>query len=187
MISYLQGQVIHITTHSLTLDVNGVGYDIQAPQPLLATLTSDTPARLHIHTHVREDQLTLYGFNTLQDRDLFRQLISVSGVGPKIALAIFNQNASQITQAIITADVTFFTRIPGVGKKGAQKIIVDLKSKLGSLEELDLQSDYQDSELGNALISLGYKPQEFEKLIKNIPKDITTLESQLKFALQNLK
>ncbi len=187
MISYLQGQVILISNQTLTLDVNGVGYEIHAPQPLLSNLILNSPTQLHIHTHVREDQLTLYGFNSLSDRDLFRQLISVSGIGPKIALAILNQPSSQTIQAIMTADVSFFTQISGVGKKGAQKIIVDLKTKLGSLNELDLQSDTQESELGNALISLGYKSHEIQKILNNIPPEITTLENQIKYALQNLK
>ncbi len=187
MISYLQGQVIFISTQTFTLDVHGVGYEIHAPQPLLSKLATNEPTQIHIHTHVREDQLTLYGFNSLSDRDLFRQLISVSGIGPKIALAILNHPSSQTIQAIMTADVSFFTQISGVGKKGAQKIIVDLKTKLGSLNELDLQSDTQESELGNALISLGYKSHEIQKILNQIPPEITTIENQIKYALQHLK
>jgi holliday junction DNA helicase RuvA len=187
MIASLQGQVTEIFKQTLTLDVNKVGYEVFCPQPVLSKLTPGEETYLYIHTHVREDQFTLFGFNDNTDRNLFRQLISVSGIGPKIALSILNYPSTQISRAIMIADVSFFTGISGVGKKGAQKIIVELKSKLGSLNELDLQDKLDDNELNYALISLGYKPQEIQKIIKQIPSELTTLESQLKYALQNLK
>lgn len=187
MIALLTGQIASTQIHTLTLNVNNVGYEIHCPQSTLNRLVPNQQITLHIHTHVREDQITLYGFIDQETRDLFRLLISVSGVGPKIALAILSQNSpSSISEAISMAKLEIFTQTSGVGKKVAQKIILDLKSKIGSLNELNLNDSESNSDLTEALIALGYKPHELKPIIQKIPSEITELEHQIKFILKKL-
>lgn len=189
MIASLKGTITHSTNDTIILDVNGVGYQVHAPLSFIAHLTqkvSIEPITVYIYTHVREDQLSLYGFKNLQDRDIFTKLISVSGIGPKIGLSILTQApAKEIINAISTAKIEFFTKISGIGKKGAQKIILELKNQLGSLVELDL-TDPSDTrpQLIAALTSLGYTTDEAHVLAKQVPPDITSLQEQIKAALK---
>lgn len=191
MISTLTGTISYIEESNITINVNGVGYLVHCPINFLNHLHTRHNAveTVFIHTHVREDQISLFGFPDASSRRLFLQLISVSGIGPKIGLAILSKaSANEIAQAISTADVEFFTRVPGLGKKGAQKIIVDLKNKLGSLAELDLAETHLvgKHELIEALISLGYTRAEAEKSASQVPSEITDLQQQLKHSLQIL-
>jgi Holliday junction DNA helicase RuvA len=205
MIGRLTGQATTTQTNQIILDVHGVGYLVNVPSRDLAKLNlvntelSSVPkltthnsqlTTLFIHTHVKEESLDLYGFRNQPDLQLFKHLITVSGVGPKLALTILSQHtADEITSAISKADTTFFQTITGIGKKNAQKIIVELKSKFGSLQELDLSDEEQQThqDLIAALKSLGYNMPEIKPLLKQIPPEAKTTENQLKYALKELR
>lgn len=138
---------------------------------------------------MREDQLSLFGFLDQNSLDIFSLLLSVSGIGPKIALAIESvANPAKIKSAIQAADVDFFTAIPGLGKKSAQRIIIDLKSKLGELKELDLAEKASHTEALDALKSLGLSAKEATKAIQKVKnKDQLSQEDIIRQALKNLK
>ena len=137
MIGYLKGTA-SFSGSELIVIVNGVGYQVHVGRPALSAITTSEEIEHHIHTHVREDALELYGFKTSEEKRLFLLLLNVSGVGPRTALAITERDPQSIISAVQQANSSFFSSIPRVGKKVAQKIIIDLKSKLGSLKDLDL-------------------------------------------------
>jgi Holliday junction DNA helicase RuvA len=132
MISYLRGRVLRVTPEMVVLDVNGVGYQLA----MTASVRDRMPAtggetELHVHTHVREDQLALYGFSSVEELEMFKMLIEVDGVGPKVGIAILSSaNLELLKLAILSEDVGPIRRAPGVGPRTAQKVIIDLKPKL---------------------------------------------------------
>src|SRR3990167_8490793 len=135
MIGYLNGNVIVRDDPSLIVDVNGVGYRVLASSDVLASARVGSTLKVFTYTHVREDILELYGFLKYSDLKLFESLIGVSGVGPKTAIGIFAIGSSeQILQAITDADTSFFSRVPRLGSKNAQKIIIELRGKVGGGE-----------------------------------------------------
>ena len=136
MIGFLSGEVVARDDPYIVIDVNGVGYKVVVANGVLSNLGKNGKVKLFIYTHVREDAISLFGFLDSLDLKLFENLISVSGIGPKTAMNIFSiGNREEIIQSIITSDVSFFTGVPRLGKKNAQKIIIELKSKLGSIED----------------------------------------------------
>lgn len=180
MISFLSGTVIDKNQNDLVLLVNGVGYQvITSPKTSTKIKLNQANVELYIYTHVREDTLSLYGFLDKSSKDIFTLLLSVSGVGPKIALAIEAAASSrQIESAIRAADVDFFTHIPGLGKKSSQRIIVDLKSKLGDLKDIDLTDQAEDFvETTQALKSLGFSAKEAKEAIGQV-KNKSNLNSE---------
>ncbi|KKU92042.1 MAG: Holliday junction ATP-dependent DNA helicase RuvA [Microgenomates group bacterium GW2011_GWA1_48_10] len=186
MISFLQGSVKQKNFDSVTLLVGGVGYHVFLPSSILSRLSLGEPLDLHIHTHVREDALDLFGFPNTEGLNLFKMLLSVSGIGPRTALLVLDKGVDPVKQAIIKADETFFTLVPRLGKKNAQKIIIELKSKLGSLSDLDLTGGSATSELLDALESMGYSPSEARQATKNLPPETIAIEDQIRFALKSL-
>lgn len=189
MIGFLSGTLGFRTGDRLILLVGGVGYAVSPTQSVLSRLPeTGNRLELFIYTHVREDQLTLFGFESREEQSLFELMLSVSGIGPKTALAILSRgSADQIRTAVSMADVDFFLQTPGVGKKSAQRIIIDLKSKLGDLAELDLsgQSQEQNEELIGALRSMGFKPDEIKPILRNIDHSLP-LPDQIRVALRGL-
>lgn len=143
---------------------------------------------LPVYTHVREDQITLFGFSSKGEHDLFKQLLTVSGVGPKSGLAIVGSGTvSEIKSAVSNADVDFFQSIPGIGKKTSQRIIIDLKSKIGEAKELDLSSVdvKQRKDLLTALKSMGITADEAKQAIKNVDANLP-LKEQIRLALKRI-
>lgn len=132
MIAYLRGRVVRLTPEQVVLDVNGVGYQLAitaGARDRMPALGGET--ELHVHTHVREDQLALFGFATVEELEMFKLLIEVDGVGPKVGIAILGSaNLDLLKQAILAEDVGPIRRAPGVGPRTAQKVIIDLKPKL---------------------------------------------------------
>src|SRR5260221_14175888 len=185
MIGYLKGNVVLLDGSSLILYVHGVGYKVTAANNLLTTVHLNTEASIFTHTHVREDQLDLYGFASYQDLKLFEYFIGVSGIGPKTAIGIFGLGSrEEIVQALQKADVDFFTGVPRLGKKNAQKIIIELKSKLGAVEELDLAEG--ESDIVMALASFGFSPDEARRALREIGDKGKTTEEKIKLALKSL-
>lgn len=189
MIGYLEGIIKSAQEKSIIINVSGVGYLIYpSPEVLKKDLQVGNNISLFIHTHVREDQITLYGFNTQKELELFELLITVSGIGPKTALNVLSAgNVEDIKMAVANADVDFFQQVTGIGKKSAQRIIVDLKNKIGGLKELDLSDknlkQYQD--LISALRSMGFESRETREAIKKVDSKLP-LDKQIKQALKHL-
>lgn len=190
MIGSLRGIVDLRNDPYLLVDVSGVGYKVLVSNEVLSKVDGlGGQIKLFIHTHVREDSLDLYGFSSLEDLRLFELLIGVSGVGPKTAMGIFSsKNRSDIINAITSGDVDFFTSVPRLGKKNAQKIIIELKNKFGSIQELDLSENSirQNYEVAQALKSLGFSIGEAEEAIKNIKDEGKSTEEKMKQALKYL-
>ncbi|MBU1931779.1 Holliday junction branch migration protein RuvA [Patescibacteria group bacterium] len=184
MIGYLKGTTIAKEDNNLLILVQGVGYQVNVPNFVWQACQLNQPQELLIYTHVKEDEISLYGFLNPTDKQMFTSLITVSGIGPKIALAIIShaRGANKIIRAIQEADVDYFTTVKGLGKKGAQRLIVDLKPKLGSLKELEFETE-QDLDLVEALKGLGFSSPEIKKAIKGIKEDLP-LEEKIRLALK---
>lgn len=171
----------------LIVDVNGVGYQVTVTSSLIAEIAHRSEIELFIHTHVREDILELYGFRSSEEKRLFLLLLDVSGVGPRTALAITEREPQAIITAVQHADSSFFSSIPRVGKKVAQKIIIDLKSKLGSLKDLELgPTSSQEQEIVLALSSLGFSEENVLSVLRTDDYSALPLEEAIKRIIQKL-
>lgn len=186
MIGFLQGNVHSTDTSSLILDVHGVGYKVFAPLPVLVSLSQGSPISLFIHTHVREDHIILYGFKDESDLFLFEKLTSVSGIGPKSALAMLSVHSpSSLADAVERSDAEALSHTPGVGKKTAEKIILELKGKLSHLIGKEMNDTTLEVRL--ALEALGYSSKEIHDALKDLNTDNKTTSSIIKEALQQLQ
>ena len=188
MIGALSGTVLYKKLDSVAVMVQGVGYLVSVHQLFHSRLKAGDAVLVYTHTHVREDKLQLYGFASVSELMLFELLLSVSGIGPKTALAITERGANHVENAIKTADVSFFTSIPRLGTKNAQKIIIELKSKLGSSTVLDLSDPYsgETQEVIAALGSMGVAKSEITAILKNAPETIKTVKDKVTYVLKNL-
>jgi holliday junction DNA helicase RuvA len=189
MIGSLKGIVELLDNTYAIINVGGVGYKVILYNSLLSSVKLNDPIKLFTYTHVKEDTLDLFGFLSLEDLKLFENLISVSGVGPKTASGIFSHGArSEIIEAIIKGNVDFFTTVPRLGKKNAQKIIIELKNKMGSLEDLDLSGEDQkaNSEIISALKGFGFSTKEAMDAAKAVKNQGETVEEKIKLALKQL-
>jgi len=187
MIARLSG--ILIEKHPLfgIIDVGGVGYKVYATLPTLGQTTIGEKITLHTHMHVRENSQDLYGFEDREEQSIFELLISVSGIGPKSALGILNvANPTLLKQAVASGDTTHLTKVSGVGKKSAQKIIIELKDKLGDVTGSDVTLMQDEVDTMEALTSLGYGQREVRDVLQKIPKDIVGPQDRIKEALKLL-
>ncbi|UCE41541.1 MAG: Holliday junction branch migration protein RuvA [Candidatus Aminicenantes bacterium] len=168
MIAYLKGNLIQKKTSQVILDIGGVGYRASIPLSTYLKLGDiNEMAELHIYTHVTDSSLALYGFYSEKERDLFLKLISISGIGPKIALNILSGiESSDLEDAIRQSDVARISLIPGIGKKTAMRIALELQEKLDLKEKvLETQSIKEKEDLISALMNLGFKRREVEKIV----------------------
>ncbi len=190
MIGRIQGTLISISAPKLLIDCNGLGYEVDVPMSTLYQLPSAGQSiTLLTHFHVREDQQQLFGFASEAERQAFRSLIKISGVGARTALAVLSgMSVNELIQAIAVQEPGALTRIPGIGKKTAERLLLELKGKLapdlgagnGSATQLDAAS-----EIIQALLTLGYSDKEARLAIQQIPKD-TTVSDGIKLALKSL-
>ncbi len=181
MLGSLTGTVAAVLENRLLIEVQGVGYWVFTGgwRPV-----ENTDVTAYLHHAVREEASDLYGFPSIASLQLFEQLITVNGVGPKAAMAILSlDSADRIRQAIATGDTTFLALASGVGKKAAEKIVLDLKKKMGVLTLEGSNAHVQD-ELIETLENLGFKQQEIAPLLTKIPAELTTTEEQLAWALK---
>lgn len=198
MIGRLHGVILEKQAPDLLLDVNGVGYEVQAPISTFAMLGRiGSEATLYTHLAIREDAHQLYGFSDKPQRTLFRTLIKVSGVGPKLALAILSgMDANAFALCVHNEDVTALTKLPGVGKKTAERLIVEMRDRLtewqvpaplwaavDQAEKASLDSVLREAE--SALIALGYKPQDAAKMLNKVSSQADTPEELIRLALKN--
>lgn len=197
MIAFLRGRVLEKHPNRVIVDVGGVGYDLAVP--LSTFYTAGDPGAditLRVHTHVREDQLALYGFATPLELAVFERLISISGIGPKLALAALSGiEPRELITAVQRGDVERLTRIPGVGKKTAERIVLELRDRLPKAMEAvatgappPAPGDELREDLTSALINLGYHRQAVDTALNRILKDQSesSFQNILRLALKDL-
>lgn len=188
MIATLRGEISQIEENALILEVGGVGLRVLVPAPLRTKAKAGEKVLLFTHLQVREDALTLYGFESQSDRELFNILLGVDGVGPKVALSVLStMTLDAIQRAVFADEPEVLSRVPGVGKKTAQKMGLHLKDKLkptDTLSQVASMTD-KDSEVLAALTALGYSVVEAQAAIQSIAKDAPDdVEDRLRLALQ---
>lgn len=187
MISSLRGKVNRVWGNYVEIEVGGVGYMVWMGKK---SFSEGDEVKIQTYMAVSENDINLYGFENFEDLDLFKMLITVSGVGPKTAAQILsNTDGVAVIKAIGDADVEFFKKLKGIGLKTAQRIIVDLKSKIGGLGELNLRDELPllDDDLTMSLRQLGFEKKEIEKVVKMVPGERQTTEDKLEWCLQNIK
>lgn len=197
MIGFLRGKVIERKPPHLLLDVHGVGYELEAPMPTFYALQDVDEALLFTHFVVREDAQLLYAFSDQLQRDLFRLVIKINGVGPKVALAILSTfSVSEFVQIVRHDDIAALTQVPGVGKKTAEVILIGIRdriNKLGAsdagdesmLESYNASKDFSEDAIG-ALIALGYKANDASKAVNAVKDSCDNREDMIRGALQIL-
>jgi holliday junction DNA helicase RuvA len=190
MIGFVRGKLVVKAPPHLTVDVGGVGYDIEAPMSTFYTLPPvGSDVRLLTHLVVREDAHILYGFGTIEERALFRNLLKVSQVGPKLALAILSGvSVDGFATIVKLADPAALTRIPGVGRKTAERLLVEMRDRVGDLSgapgALAPDGSKTEGEAWSALVALGYKPAEVTAMLKPFAGSGGSTEELIRSALQ---
>jgi Holliday junction DNA helicase RuvA len=191
VIGSVRGSVLErLASGEVLVEVGGVGYRVLVPLGAIPALTPGSPAFLFTHLHVRDDALVLYGFPTREERDTFEVLLGAAGVGPKLALAILSVHSpSALRRALLEDDLDALTMVPGVGKRTAARLQVDLKARLDvpiiDLVEADASSTNARAEVREALTGLGYAPDEVRSVIGQLPDD-GAVEELLRDALKRL-
>lgn len=187
MIGSLKGKLTLRDGNYVLVEVGGVGYKVLVPSKVATS--SEENVSLFVYTHIKEDAFDLFGFSELADLKLFENLISVSGVGPKTAMATFSySDRESIIKAVLDSDVDFFTKIPRLGKKNAQKIIIELKNKFGddSIFNLNEPDSTENAEIIQVLETFGFSAKESRNVLKKIDKSLKTTEEKIKMALKYL-
>lgn len=183
MIGSLRGRVLEVNPPKVLLEVSGIGYLVSLSYTSLSGLRVNDELFLYIHDHIREDAHDLYGFSSSDELRLFERMISISGVGPKIALAILSSGSVEtVKRAMLNGDLATLTSVPGVGKKIAQKIILELK---GQIVDGDIASP-ADREVVDALVALGYSAVQAKETIKGISIEVTDVSERVRESLRML-
>ncbi len=188
MISILEGTIYAKLNDALIVMVGGVGLRVLVPQPLLKASRAGEPVFLHTHLVVREDELSLIGFATDDELDLFHKLITVSGVGPKLALSVLSNMAPDaLRMAIGQEHAEMLARVPGIGKRTAGKIVLELKDKMGEVEISEGLAALTEADAAviDALTALGYSIVEAQRAVQGLPRDVTDVEERLRRALSS--
>ena len=193
MFEYLNGELAHILPTAIVVDVHGVGYQVVFANPYRLQDSLKKQIKVLVQQVVREDSITLYGFISSEERELFQRLISVSGIGPKSAMSILaNDDTEGFVNAVESGNVTYLTKFPGVGKKTAQQIILDLKGKFEALPEETTKAVVSTNqatleEAKEALLGLGYSAKEITKIWKSLEAAApSTTQEALKVAFKLL-
>ena len=183
MISYIHGKIIYQKINYLFILAGAIGYKVFVIPT--KDYKNDADISLFLHEHIAEDKDDLYGFDTAEELEIFEILISVSGVGPKMAMQILSSlTKKEIEAAISSGDMGTFQAVKGVGKKLAAKIIIELKRKIENKDIAGFDDLHIDSETEEALISLGYKKPEIKKVIDKLPKDLIATEDKIRWILR---
>ncbi len=189
MISHLSGTIRAKKTTFLMLDVHGVGYKVHCTHQTLESVALGDECALFTHLSVREDALDLFGFFTYEELELFIMLISISGIGPRSALGILGlERIEKLVSAIAHGDVGYLTSVSGVGKKSAEKIVLELKEKvvLLNIEDVTTTTRHEDEDVLEALKALGYRSDEARDALRLIPSDIESQSDRIREALRLL-
>lgn len=194
MIGFIEGLLVRKHPPHLVLNVGGIGYEVEAPMTVFYELP-EIGAKIVLHTHlqVREDAHKLYGFDTLRQRDLFRILLKVTGVGPRVALAILSGlTAEQFERCIGDGDIAQLVRVPGIGRKTAERLLVEMRDRLTELGATGVDELAGSGEEGaerdalSALVALGYKPVEASKTLRSVRRPGMSSEELIRCALASL-
>lgn len=196
MIGFLRGKLVAKQPPQLVVDVGGVGYELDAPMSTFYGLPG-TGSDVHLFTHlvVREDAHILFGFGSDRERRMFRELLKVSGIGPKLALSILSGiNVDELLMCVTTSDADSLVRIPGVGRKTAERLLIEMRDRVKGFGELTSLPQFTQvggqssggaqSEAFSALIALGYKPAEITRLLKAVDPGVTSVEEIIRHALK---
>ena len=189
MISHLTGQIIHKSLNSVVLEVSGIGYKVSMPSETLSEITKSGNKSLSLWTYqaIREDSSELYGFLNRETLEFFELLITISGIGPKTALSVLNASSIENLQmAISSGETSYLTKISGIGRKLAEKIVFELKEKVGGGKGELSGVMKGDADVLEALISLGYSEREAREAIKKLPKNVTGTSNRVKTVLKVL-
>ena len=191
MIGRINGQLVEVLGNTILVDAGGIAYELEVTSAALARLpASNGTVVLYTHFVVREDAQLLYGFGSKDERDLFRALIRINGVGPKLGLSLISAvSLAQLARCVRDNDVSVLTKVPGVGRKTAERLLVELKNRLEDVvliaEPEPAAGDSQAvREAENALISLGYKPPEAERAVAGVAAEGVSAEQMVKAALK---
>ena len=179
MYGYIKGIVTIIESNYIVIDNNGIGYLLYTSNPYSYNLNEEY--KIYVYQNVKEDEISLYGFKTKEEKDLFLKLIDVKGLGPKMALGIIAGNINDVISAIEKGDINYLKKFPKIGDKVARQIVLDLK---GKLVETDENKKIENDELISALEALGYKKADIKKILPNIQSE--KIEEQIKEALKLL-
>ncbi len=187
MIGYLKGTVLSKLSGQVIILVSGVGYLVTFPSNIILKLKESDKVEAFIYPHIKEDAFDLYGFASQDELNLFKLVMTVSGIGPKTALLVVDHGVNLVEGAIKNADADFFTNIPRLGRKNAQKIIIELKNKLGGSKDLDLSGESEiNLQVIEALKGMGYSKQEALKAVQEIPKSLEKIEEKISYALRQM-
>jgi Holliday junction DNA helicase RuvA len=188
MIAYLSGTIKAKDTTSVIIDVSGVGYKVSMPISNLAKLGQvGQGCEVLIHTHVREDEISLYGFSAPEELQMFEKLLTISGIGPKVALSVLSaSNIEQLQNAIMSGSTDVLTKISGIGKKTAERIVLELRGKVSDVLDSGGSGESGESELYDALSALGYDSSEIRPTLKDIPKEFSSITEKVSWALKRM-
>lgn len=192
MIGYLIGTLRAKRDRFILLEVSGVGYKVTVPKPLWEKLEVHASLELYIHTIVREDELSLYGFEKEADLKLFELLLTISGIGPRLAIDLLTWPIEKIKTAILSKDVASLTQLPGIGKKTAERIILELREKLGALDSNHLPeleepiSSEWNQDVMMALENLGYHRRDIHRVFRSLKEPLEKSEEMIRYFLKNV-
>lgn len=185
MIGFIKGKVLQISPSKVVVEAGSVGYLLHGLPVYLSKLRLNSEVALWVHTAVRENDISLYGFETEDELHMFEMLLGVSGIGPKSALAVLGvAGISALEEAIGSGETMSLTKVSGVGKKTADKIVLELGGKL--VGKSGSQKSREDSDIFDALSSLGYRDRDIGETMKEMPKELDGAQSKIKWALKNL-
>ena len=190
MIVYLKGKIINKGQSFVILETRGVGYKVYVNPTQYAELDIGQEIEFYVHHHIREDAMDLYGFNTLEDLEMFELLLSISGIGPKSALGVLAiSSVSEIKETIVQGDASLLTKVSGIGKKTAERIVLELREKIASLGVVPGQGTSGatvSSDEIDALMALGYSLQQARETLKKVDSKIKDSGQRIKEALKSL-
>ncbi|EKD47980.1 MAG: Holliday junction DNA helicase RuvA [uncultured bacterium] len=191
MLAYIEGKIQHKSDKTLIINVNGVGYLVSVTEGTFLNSQENSQISLFLHTQVREDAISLYGFADINELNFFKKLISVSGIGPKTGMEIMNADIFKIKSAIINGDVATISGIKGIGNKTAERLVLELKNKIepdfnGAQRNHGQIAREIDQDAVEALMRLGYSQGQIEKVISRAEETFTDTETCIKYFLKNV-
>jgi Holliday junction DNA helicase RuvA len=187
MIAKLTGKIEYLKNNYAVMDVSGVGYKVSLSNYTFGKVAGTVEVSLFIHTYVREDTLALYGFLAEDELEMFELLISISGIGPKAAMGILSiATPKTIKTAILNEDPSILTKVSGIGKKTAERVILELQNKVADMTTGEKEEATIDSDAIEALLTMGYSVSEARDALKSVPLDVKDVGARVKMALRNL-
>jgi Holliday junction DNA helicase RuvA len=193
MIGRIQGQLVEVSENTILVDVGGVCYELEVTSTALTRLPPrESQVKLYTHFIVREDAQLLYGFANREERDLFRSLIRINGVGPKLALSLISSiTLADLARSVRDKDASLLTRVPGVGRKTAERLLVELKDTLADMVIVEETSAGRGTsrraiEAEQALVALGYRPTEAQRVVSSVETEAATTEEIVRAALKRI-